>query len=171
METLTLMGRILFLSDDPAKLAAQFAGRDLSMADARPLRDDVSTDEITPIPAVVHYDQEIARYAHTGLEVGGVLAVPTDAIRDGGFAVIVGGKRYSKGSSREHSPLAERRAGIRLIVAESFERLYRQNADNLGLFTSTDFGLLDRVRDGEAILIDDHGSGVSDEVWKRDEIA
>ena len=46
-------------------------------------------------------------------------------------------QRYGKGSSREHSPAAEEAAGIRLVVAESFERIYRQNADNVGLFTST----------------------------------
>ncbi|MEP7058270.1 MAG: aconitase family protein, partial [Caldimonas sp.] len=40
-------------------------------------------------------------------------------------------------------------------VAESFERIYRQNADNIGLFTSTDFGLLDRIEAGEAIAIDE----------------
>lgn len=44
-------------------------------------------------------------------------------------------------------------AGIRLVIARSFERIDRQNADNLGLFTSTDFGLTDRIRRGEPIGI------------------
>src|SRR5689334_19371296 len=77
------------------------------------------------------------------------------AVRQAGFAVVVAGKRYGKGSSREHSPVAEREAGIRLVIAESFERIYRQNADNVGLFTSTDFGLIERIRRGEGIAIDD----------------
>ncbi len=155
MTDLAFPGRILFLSDDPAKLARQFAGADLEAAQARPLRDDISTDEITPIPALVHFDQTIARFAHTGFETRGERPIGEGAIADGGFSVLVGGRRYGKGSSREHSPLAEVRAGIRLIVAESFERLYRQNADNLGLFTSTDFSLLARIRAGEAIAIDE----------------
>jgi 3-isopropylmalate/(R)-2-methylmalate dehydratase large subunit len=46
-------------------------------------------------------------------------------------------------------------AGIRLVIAESFERIYRQNADNLGLLTSTDPGLVDRVRRGEPIGIEE----------------
>ena len=38
-------------------------------------------------------------------------------MRAGGFDVTVAGRRYGKGSSRESSPLAEKEAGIRLIVA------------------------------------------------------
>lgn len=154
MTRIAFPGRILFLSDDPAKLARQFAGEDLSVEAAAPLRTDISTDEITPIPTLVHYDDTIARFAHTGFETQGARPIGEAAILDGGFSVLVGGNRYGKGSSREHSPLAEVRAGIRLIVAEGFERLYRQNADNLGLFTSTDFGLIERIRAGEAIPIE-----------------
>jgi 3-isopropylmalate/(R)-2-methylmalate dehydratase large subunit len=69
--------------------------------------------------------------------------------------VTVAGNRYGKGSSREHSPVAEYRAGIRLVIAKSFERIYRQNADNLGLFTSTDFGLIERIQRGEPIEIEE----------------
>lgn len=78
--------------------------------------------------------------------------------------MLVGGRRYGKGSSREHAPLAHLHAGVRLIVAESFERIFRQNADNLGLFTSTDFGLIERIRRGEPI-------GVGDLVKGRDALA
>lgn len=155
MTRIVFPGRILFLCDDPAKLARQFAGEDLSAKAAAPLRSDISTDEITPIPTLVHYDEKIAHFAHTGFETKGQRPIGEAAILDGGFSVLVGGNRYGKGSSREHSPLAEVRAGIRLIVAEGFERLYRQNADNLGLFTSTDFALIDRIRAGESIPLDD----------------
>ena len=80
-------------------------------------------------------------------------------MRQGGFSVTVAGKRYGKGSSREHSPTAEKLAGIRLVIAESFERIYRQNADNIGLFTSTDFGLLERIEAGEAIDVEELVAG------------
>ena len=76
-------------------------------------------------------------------------------MRNGGFCVTVAGKRYGKGSSREHSPVAEREAGIKLVIAESFERIYRQNADNVGVFTSTDLGLIERIRRGDEISIDE----------------
>ncbi len=148
-------GRILFLTADPAAVDRQLAGETLAWPAALALRDDISTDEITPIPVLVHYDDEIARHAHVGFEAGGRRPIGPGAIRDGGFTVLVAGRRYGKGSSREHSPLAERRAGIRLVIAESFERIYRQNADNLGLFTSTDFGLIARIRAGDAIPVEE----------------
>jgi 3-isopropylmalate/(R)-2-methylmalate dehydratase large subunit len=102
-----------------------------------------------------HYDDQLARFPYTGFACGGETPIAVGAVQAGGFRVTVGGRRYGKGSSREHSPAAERLAGIRLVVAESFERLYRQNADNTGLFTSTDFGLLDRIERGEAIAIEE----------------
>ena len=71
MTRIVFPGRILFLCDDPAKLASQFAGEDLSAEAAAPLRSDISTDEITPIPTLVHYDEKIARFAHTGFETKG----------------------------------------------------------------------------------------------------
>lgn len=155
LTSLHFTGRTLYLSVDPAAVDRQLAGSDLDERSAGPLRADISTDEITPIPVLVHYDDELGRHAHVGFETGGRRPIGRDAIRRGGFEVIVGGKRYGKGSSREHSPLAELRAGIRLVIAESFERIYRQNADNLGLFTSTDLGLLPRIRSGEPIPVDE----------------
>jgi len=69
-----------------------------------------------------------------------------DAVRRGGFGVSVAGRRRGKGSSREQAPYAERAAGIRLLVAGSFERIYRQNAINLGMLVTTDFSVLEKVR-------------------------
>ena len=146
-------GRVLFLSADPARIDAQLAGTDLTSAQAGALRDDVSTDEITPLPSLVFFDARLGGHAYTGFKAGERLPIGVEAVRQGGFAVAVGGRRYGKGSSREHSPVAEKAAGIRLVIAESFERIYRQNADNVGLFTSTDLGLVERIRRGEPIDI------------------
>ncbi|RJF92088.1 aconitase family protein [Noviherbaspirillum saxi] len=151
MTKLSFSGRILFLSADPELVTAQLSGRDLTLDEAGALRNDVSTDEITPIPVLAYYDERLGRYPYVGFKAGETLPISRDAVMNGGFCVTVAGKRFGKGSSREHSPVAERTAGIRLVIAESFERIYRQNADNVGLFTSTDFGLLDRIRRGEAI--------------------
>ncbi len=155
VRTLDLPGRILLLAQTPALIDAQLAGQNLVPMEAGPLRDDVSTDEITPTATCLYFDERLGRYPYTGLTVGGRRPIGVDAIRKGGFSVVVAGKRYGKGSSREHSPTAELAAGVRLVIAESFERIYRQNADNLGLFTSTDPGLLDRIRRGEAIEIEE----------------
>ena len=104
-------------------------------------RHDVSTDEITPVAIMSHYDERLARFPYTGFKSEGKLPIGPGDVVAGGYTVTVAGRRYGKGSSREHSPAAEKLAGIRLVVAESFERIYRQNADNIGLFTSTDMGL------------------------------
>jgi len=154
-QILELPGRILLLAQDPALVDAQLAGRNLARTEAGPLRDDVSTDEITPTATCLYFDERLGRFPYTGFTAGGRRPIGIDAIRNGGFSVVVAGRRYGKGSSREHSPTAELAAGVRLVIAESFERIYRQNADNLGLFTSTDPGLLERLQRGEAIAIED----------------
>ena len=145
---------MLFLSQDPALIEAQLAGRELARAAAGKLRDDVSTDEITPPTTCLLYDERLGRELLIGLRTGERTPIAKDSLK-GVFSVVVGGRRYGKGSSREHAPLAHLHAGVRLIVAESFERIFRQNADNLGLYTSTDFSLLERVRRGEPIAIDE----------------
>jgi 3-isopropylmalate/(R)-2-methylmalate dehydratase large subunit len=148
-------GRVLFLSRDPLLVREQLAGRELTREQAGALRDDISTDEITPLPALVHFDATLGRHAHTGFSADGELPIARDALRQAGIEVLVAGSRYGKGSSREHSPLAELSAGVRLVIAQSFERIYRQNADNLGLLTSTDLGLVERLQRGDAITLDE----------------
>ncbi|HEY6354322.1 MAG TPA: aconitase family protein, partial [Burkholderiaceae bacterium] len=151
MTTLTFAPRILFLSADPARVRAQLAGESFTHERATPLRDDVSTDEISPLPAMVHFDATLGRYPYTGFKTGDERPIERDAVRSARIEVVVAGRRYGKGSSREHSVVAEMSAGVRLVIAESFERIYRQNADNVGLLTSTDFGLVARIQRGEAI--------------------
>jgi len=157
MNELTLNAplRVLYLSQDPALIRRQLAGETLTREQAGPLRDDVSTDEITPVHIMSHYDDSLGDFAHTGLRCGHDNPIERRALRQSGFAVLVAGRRYGKGSSREHSPTAEKLAGVQLVIAESFERIYRQNADNIGLFTSTDFGLLARIERGEHLTLDD----------------
>ncbi len=155
MTHVDLPGRILFLSATPDVIERQMSGADVDLSNAGPLRDDISTDEITPIRVMTHFDDELGRYPYVGFKSGDRFPIGTDAVKDGGFSVVVAGKRFGKGSSREHSPVAERAAGIRLVIAESFERIYRQNADNVGLFTSTDFSLIDRLRRKEPIDIEE----------------
>lgn len=151
--------RVLYLADSPAVMAQQLQGDAMTLVTAGPLRDDVSTDEITPVPILTHYDDALGRYPYTGYKAGGSLPFAPDAVRNGRFSVTVAGSRYGKGSSREHSPAAEKLAGIRLVVAKSFERIYRQNADNIGLYTSTDFSLIDRIEAGQPVTAEELVAG------------
>ena len=141
--------KLLYLTQNPDLVQAQLSGRVINRVQAGALRDDVSTDEITPVAILSHYDQRLGDFAHTGLVCSGVQPIARGRLRASGVDVLVAGQRYGKGSSREHSPTAERWAGIRLVFAASFERIYRQNADNIGLWTSTNFALLERLEDGE----------------------
>jgi 3-isopropylmalate/(R)-2-methylmalate dehydratase large subunit len=152
-------GRILFLSEDADVVERQLQGTDVSLADALPLRSDVSTDEITPVWICYYYDEKLGEYPYLGLKCGQRLPVSAGTVKAGGFGVTVAGRRYGKGSSREASPYAEWCAGIRLVIAESFERIYRQNCRNLGIYTSTDFGLIERIRRGESIPISEFTEG------------
>ena len=145
---------ILYLSQNPAQIEAQLKGLRLTHAQAQPLRDDISTDEITPVAILSHYDATLGDFAHTGLRCEGQSPIARGQLRAAGFEVLVAGQRYGKGSSREHSPTAEKLAGVRLVFAHSFERIYRQNADNIGLWTSTNFALLERIERGEVQTLD-----------------
>ena len=69
--SLTFAPRFLFLSADPQRVRAQLAGEAFTLERAAPLRDDVSTDEITPVPILTHYDDELGRYPYTGFKAGG----------------------------------------------------------------------------------------------------
>jgi 3-isopropylmalate/(R)-2-methylmalate dehydratase large subunit len=153
-------GRVLFLSEDPEKVRRQLGGEDLDPAEAAPLRDQISTDEITPAWICYHYDETLGEFPYLGLKCGEAFPVKAGSVKAGGFAVSVAGKRRGKGSSREASPYAEWCAGIRLVIAESFERIYRQNCQNLGLLTSTDLGLVTRIRAGEAIPLAEFTDGL-----------
>jgi 3-isopropylmalate/(R)-2-methylmalate dehydratase large subunit len=151
MTPLRFRPHVLYLCADASLVRAQLDGQRLTLDQARPLRDDISTDEISPLPVMVHFDSTLGRFPYLGFKAGDELPIKKDSVLNAGFEVVVAGKRYGKGSSREHSVVAEQAAGVQLVIAESFERIYRQNADNLGLFTSTDFGLIERIERGEAI--------------------
>jgi 3-isopropylmalate/(R)-2-methylmalate dehydratase large subunit len=153
-------GRVLFLTEDPALILRQLEGEDLDPSGAGPLRDQISTDEITPAFICYHYDERLGDFPYLGLKCGGTFPVGEGTVRRGGFSISVAGRRRGKGSSREASPYAELCAGLRLVVAESFERIYRQNCQNLGLLTSTDFGLIPRIRRGEAIPLAEFTTGL-----------
>ena len=69
--SVTLQGRILFLTEDPALIRSQLAGQDLDWDPSIPLRDDISTDEITPGWVCYHYDETLGQYPYVGLECRG----------------------------------------------------------------------------------------------------
>src|SRR5258706_3470502 len=122
-----LPGRILFLVDDAELLRRQLAGEDLSWPFQAALRDNISTDEVTPAYICYYYDETLGDFPYLGLKAGQEFPVTRGSIKASGFVCSVSGKRRGKGSSREQSPYAELCAGIKLVIAESIERIYREN--------------------------------------------
>jgi 3-isopropylmalate/(R)-2-methylmalate dehydratase large subunit len=162
-------GRILFLTEDTSlirrqleaagdealalenELASRLAAEDL------PLMNNISTDEITPGWVCFHYDETLGEYVYVGMRDA---AVKKDEVKNGGFAVVVSGLSKGCGSSRETAPYAEKWAGIKLVIAQSIEKIYGQNSQNIGLLTSTDFGLIERIRRGEEIKLTEFTKGL-----------
>lgn len=99
-------GCILFFSSHCEAVRAQLQGHDITLTAALPLRDDISTDEITPVVVMMTYDARLGKFPYVGFKVEGVCPIGNFAVQAGGFTVTVAGKRYGKGSSRESSPLA-----------------------------------------------------------------
>ena len=162
-----LTGRILFLTEDPELIRRQLAGEDLAWDTRNPannpkLRDDISTDEITPAHYCFYFDQTLGEIPYMGLKCGNALPIGRGDVRKGGFVCSVSGKRRGKGSSREQSPYAEMAAGIQVVIAENIERIYKQNCQNLGLLTSTNFSLIDKIRAGEEIALSEFTAGEDD---------
>ncbi|MGH7819704.1 MAG: aconitase family protein, partial [Candidatus Binatia bacterium] len=144
-------GRLLLLATDAALVRRQLAGEDLDWDPTITLRDNISTDEITPAYICYYYDETLGEFPYLGLKCGEEFPIERGAVKRGGFVASVSGQRRGKGSSREQSPYAEMCAGIKLVVAESIERIYRENCQNLGILTTTDFSVIDRVRRSEEI--------------------
>jgi 3-isopropylmalate/(R)-2-methylmalate dehydratase large subunit len=166
-----LSGRILFLTEDPELIRQQLAGKDLDWDTRHPernpkLRDDISTDEITPAHVCFFFDETLGEFPYTGLKCGGELPVKRGDVKRGGFVAAVSGKRRGKGSSREQSPYAERAAGIQLVIAENIERIYKQNCQNLGVLTSGNFELIDCIRAGQEISLTEFSQG-EDEITRQ----
>jgi len=160
--TVQFDGRVLFLANDADVVRRQLGGEDLPWPLDVPLRDDISTDEITPAYICYYYDDTLGDFPYLGLKAGNEFPIERGSVRQGGFVCSVSGKRRGKGSSREQSPYAELCAGIKLVIAESIERIYRENCQNLGILTSTDFDLIGRLRAGEEIPLAEFTDGVGD---------
>ena len=162
-----LSGRVFFLTEDPELIRRQLAGEDLPWDTKNPgnnpkLRDDISTDEITPAHYCFYFDQTLGEIPYLGLKCGSVLPIGRGDVKKGGFVCSVSGKRRGKGSSREQSPYAEMCAGIQVVIAENIERIYKQNCQNLGVLTSTNFSLIDKIRAGEEIALSEFTAGEDD---------
>ena len=109
--------------------------------------DNVDTDVILPGPYLVHTDPtQLAKHAMEGLD-----PAFTEKVGDG--AIVVGGKNFGCGSSREQAPLALKYAGVKCVIAESFARIFYRNSITIGLPVLTCPGVSSEVEDGDLLIV------------------
>lgn len=89
--------------------------------------DDIDTDAIIPGRFLTIYDPaELAKHAFEGTRNDYAKNVKKGD-------VVVGGRNFGCGSSREHAPLALLGSGVKVVIAQSFARIFFRNAVNVGL--------------------------------------
>ncbi|MCX8153062.1 MAG: 3-isopropylmalate dehydratase small subunit [Candidatus Bathyarchaeota archaeon] len=109
---------------------------------------NIDTDVILPGKYLVLTDpRELAKHAMEGLDP----AFPEKA-KTG--VIVIGGRNFGCGSSREQAPLALKYAGVRCVLAESFARIFFRNAINIGLPISECKGIASNVEDGDELVVD-----------------
>ena len=97
------------------------------MPKAWKFRDNLNTDEIIPGRYNITIDP-IKLAQHVFYEIK-----PEYQVQVQPGDVIIGGKNFGCGSSREHAPIAIKAAGVSCVVAKSFARIFYRNAFNMGL--------------------------------------
>ena len=71
-----------------------------------------------------------------------------------GATVMIAGKNFGCGSSREHAPLAIKTAGISCVIAKSFARIFFRNAINIGLPLLESAEAVDNIKNGDELEVD-----------------
>ncbi|MEM6756946.1 MAG: 3-isopropylmalate dehydratase [Planctomycetota bacterium] len=133
------------------------------------LGDDIDTDQIIPAEYLAYdpTDPEerkfFGKYANVGVPEGqrGLPAGDVPFVEgerfESDFTIIVGGKNFGCGSSREHAPLALAEAGVTAVIAEFYARIFFRNCVNGGylLPIETDTRMIEgKVVTGDKLTLD-----------------
>jgi 3-isopropylmalate/(R)-2-methylmalate dehydratase small subunit len=130
-------------------LPTQFSGEVLKLGD------DINTDVIYPGKYILFYEpEEMKKHVLEGLG-----EEYSRRLRPG--SILVAGENFGCGSSREQAAGAIQAAGVSVVVAKSFARIFFRNAINFGLFVLTCPEAVEAVSDGDRIQVDIHGGRIS----------
>jgi 3-isopropylmalate/(R)-2-methylmalate dehydratase small subunit len=132
------------------------------------VRDNIDTDQIIPaqylnlVPTIPDEYEKLGAYALCGLPES---LYKTRFIKEGkldtDYPIVVAGKNFGCGSSREHAPIALGSAGCRVVLAESFARIFFRNSVATGELYPCEMTerLCDTLEIGEIVTVDlDAGS-------------
>ena len=110
--------------------------------------DNIDTDIIIPARYLNTSDpKELAKHCMEGIRPDFA-----QVVREGD--IIVAGRNFGCGSSREHAPIATKAAGIKTVVAKSFARIFYRNAFNIGLPIVEAEEVVDTTKEGDVLKID-----------------
>jgi 3-isopropylmalate/(R)-2-methylmalate dehydratase small subunit len=127
------------------------------------VRDNIDTDQIIPaqyltlVPTIPDEYEKLGSYALAGLPES---LYPTRFVADGKldseYSIIVGGKNFGCGSSREHAPIAIGSAGCKVVLAESFARIFFRNCVATGELYPCELTerLCDTLKNGDVVTVD-----------------
>ena len=139
------------------------------------VRDNIDTDQIISaqylnlVPTIPEEYEKLGSYALAGLPES---IYPTRFVKEGqldsDYLIVVGGRNFGCGSSREHAPIALGSAKCRLILAESFARIFFRNCVATGELYPCEMTerLCETLKTGDVVTVDldkctvvDQGSG------------
>lgn len=110
--------------------------------------DNVDTDVIIPARYLNIADpQELATHAMEDIDVNFASTVQKGDI-------VVAGKNFGSGSSREHAPLVLRESGVQCVIAKTYARIFYRNAFNIGLAILESDEASDKISNGDEVTVD-----------------
>ena len=110
--------------------------------------DDIDTDIIVPATYLSTFDPtELAKHCmeYTNPEF-------YNEVKEGD--IVVAGKNFGCGSSREHAPIAIKGCGVSIVIAKSFARIFYRNALNIGLYILECPEAVDGIKKGDEVSVD-----------------
>lgn len=134
------------------------------------VRDNIDTDQIIPaqylnlVPTIEEEYQKLGSYALCGLPDS---LYPIRFVKEGqmdtDYPIVIGGRNFGCGSSREHAPIALGAANARLVVAESFARIFFRNCVATGEIYPCECQdrLCDVLQTGDVVTVDLDASTVT----------
>ncbi|MFP4356384.1 MAG: 3-isopropylmalate dehydratase [Phycisphaerae bacterium] len=131
--------------------------------------DNIDTDQIIPAEYLSYNPSDpeerkfFGKYALSGVPIeqaglpeGNIPFVKGEESFSSEFSVIIGGRNFGCGSSREHAPLAIAEAGVQFVVAESYARIFYRNSVNGGYLIPLESKqpLAGQIKTGDQVEVD-----------------
>ena len=158
-----MQGRISKLENSLALLHFDGMTKSVFTGPVYVVRDNIDTDQIIPaqylnlVPTIPEEYEKLGAYALCGLPES---LYPTRYVKEGqldsGYPIVVAGKNFGCGSSREHAPIALGSANCEVVLAESFARIFFRNCVATGELYPCEITerLCDVLKTGDVVTVD-----------------